>query len=148
MKNIRLCRPSKKLEYCFLGPFEIMEAIGKQAYCLDLLKTLEAIHPVFHVSFLELYHRRAGDVLATSPLAILMDDGEEYEVDTVLNEHQRNGRMQYLVKWTGYPNWKMSWEDESNLGNVEKLLEAFKAQYPTAMSQAPCRGPQHKRCKR
>ena len=102
-KNIRLSRSSKKLDYRFLGPFEITEAIGKQAYRLDLLKMLGAIYPVFHVSLLELYHRRAGDVLATPPPAILMDDGKEYEVDAILDDRQRHGKTQYLVKWIRYP---------------------------------------------
>ena len=107
MKNICLSCPSKKLDYRFLGPFEITEAIGKQAYHLDLLKMLGAIYPVFHVSLLELYHRRVGDVFATLPLAILMDNGEEYEVNTILNDCECHGKIQYLVKWTGYPDWEI-----------------------------------------
>ena len=108
LKNIRLSRPSKKLDYRFLGPFKITETIGKQAYRLDLPKTLGTIHPVFHVPLLEPYHQRAGDVLATPPLAILMDDSEEYEGDTVLDERQRYGRIQYFVKWTRYSDWETS----------------------------------------
>jgi len=60
-KNIRTSRPSKKLGNRFLGPFEIIEIVGKQAYRLSLPQLYKSIHPVFHVSLLEPYHRRAGE---------------------------------------------------------------------------------------
>src|SRR3989440_8019729 len=56
-KNIRLSCSSKKLDNRFLGPFRIIEAIGKQAYWLNLLKAYSRIHSVFHVSLLESYRR-------------------------------------------------------------------------------------------
>src|SRR5436190_21400111 len=54
-KNIRLARPSKKLDNRFLGPFKILEVVGKQAYHLELPQTYNQIHPVFHVLLLESY---------------------------------------------------------------------------------------------
>ena len=54
-KNIRLAQPSKKLDNHFLRPFKILEVVGNQAYCLELLQTYSQIHPVFHVSLLEPY---------------------------------------------------------------------------------------------
>ena len=35
-KNICLVRPSKKLDNHFLGPFKILDVVGKQVYCLEL----------------------------------------------------------------------------------------------------------------
>src|SRR5205814_8373322 len=54
VQNIKTQRPSKKLDWKRLGPYTITERIGTQAYCLEL-PTWMKIHPVFHVSLLELY---------------------------------------------------------------------------------------------
>src|SRR5437667_11620931 len=53
-KNIKLARPSKKLDYRFAGPFRVLNLIGKQVYRLDIPKSWKQVHPVFHVSLLEL----------------------------------------------------------------------------------------------
>ena len=37
-----------------------------------------------------------------------MEDSEEYEVEAVLDQRERWGKTQYLVKWTGYPDWETS----------------------------------------
>src|SRR3989440_2475418 len=133
LKNIRLSRPSKKLDNRFLGPFRIIEAIGKQAYRLDLPKAYSRIHPVFHVSLLEPYRRRPGEEPSSPPAPELLPDGEEYEVEDILDVRQYRGKTQYLVKWLGYPHWEKPWENESNLSNARELLEAFKARHRPAV---------------
>ena len=52
-KNINTTQPSKKLAHRWLGPFPILERIGKQAYKLELPQRYRSIHNVFHVSLLE-----------------------------------------------------------------------------------------------
>jgi transposase InsO family protein len=56
-KNLKLRRPNRKLAERFVGPFKIVEIIGKQAYRLELPQEL-AVHPTFHVSLLEPYYER------------------------------------------------------------------------------------------
>ena len=48
---------------------------------------LGAVHPVFHVSLLEPYHRRDGEEPPAPPPAFLKESREEYEVDEVLDEY-------------------------------------------------------------
>ena len=55
-KNLRLQRP-RKLQDRFVGPFRVLQRIGKTAYKLDLSggrhrQALRNIHDVFHVSLL------------------------------------------------------------------------------------------------
>ena len=107
-KNIRLSRPSKKLENRFLGPFEIKDVINIQAYRLALPKSFGKVHPVFHVSLLEPYNRWSGEVESDSPPPIVLPDGEEYKVEAILDTQRRRGMTEYLVKWTGYPDWEIS----------------------------------------
>ena len=132
-KNIRLSRPSKKLDNRFLGPFRIIEAIGKQAYRLDLPKAYSRIYLVFHVSLVEPYRWHPGEEPSSSPAAELLPDREEYEVEDILDVRQHRGEIQYLVKWLRYPDREKSWENESNLGNARKLLEAFKTRHQPAV---------------
>src|ERR1700720_4213324 len=50
----RTTRPSKKLLEKNLGPFKIIAQVGPASFTLRLPKHMKAVHPVFHVSQLEL----------------------------------------------------------------------------------------------
>jgi hypothetical protein len=52
-RNIKTTRPSEKLDYKKIGPYEIIEKRGKSSYLLKLPSSLKRLHPVFHVSLLE-----------------------------------------------------------------------------------------------
>jgi len=55
-KNIKMKRPSKKLDYKLRGKFKIEKLCGTNAYRLKLPSLSCKIQPVFHVSVLEPYH--------------------------------------------------------------------------------------------
>ena len=46
-----------KLSPRYIGPFEILEKVGKVAYRLALPPTMEGVHPVFHVSQLRQFNQ-------------------------------------------------------------------------------------------
>ena len=48
-KNIRTSRQSKKLDHRFYGLFQILAAVGTQAYRFDLPESMQLLS-VFHVS--------------------------------------------------------------------------------------------------
>ena len=50
--NIKIKRPSDKLDHTKLGPFKIKEKLGLVTYELELPKGMR-IHPVFYISLLE-----------------------------------------------------------------------------------------------
>ena len=54
-KNIKIKRPSEKLDYTKLRPFKIKEVLGLVIFKLTLLKTIK-IYLVFYKSLLELYY--------------------------------------------------------------------------------------------
>jgi len=56
-KFIRTMRPSKKLSERYLGPFPVTERVSFHYYLINLLEHLQAIHPVFYISQLELAPR-------------------------------------------------------------------------------------------
>jgi len=53
-KFIRTTRPSRKLSKYYLGPFEVTDKPSMYSYQVKLPHYLHAIHPVFHISQLEL----------------------------------------------------------------------------------------------
>jgi hypothetical protein len=130
-KNLKLTRPSKKLNRRFMGPFEIIALAGKQAYVLDLPSRFGKIHPVFHVSLLEPYRARGGNDPAPMPPGELIAGEEVWEVEKILDHRgNRHGETEYLVRWTGYPDWEDSYEPEENLTGARGALQDYRRRIP------------------
>ena len=53
-RNVKTTRPSKKLDYKKMGPFNITKKVGMSSYKLDLPASM-TIHNTFHISLLEPY---------------------------------------------------------------------------------------------
>lgn len=124
--NLRQQRPNKKLSDRYLGPFKVIGVVGEQAYELELPEKW-TIHPVFHVSLLEPYKCRPGENPASRPEAALLDGDEEwYEIEEILDDRRRRGRIEYLVRWTGYTPAHNQWVTEADLGGAGELLSEYK----------------------
>ena len=123
-KNLNQHRPSKKLSHKAIGPFRISELIGKQAYRLNL-PTAYAIHPVFHVSLLEPYHRGQNSDIPKYPPPELVGDEDEWEVEQILDRRTRKGELQYKVKWKDWPKEYDQWLPEGNLEHAPRLRTEY-----------------------
>ena len=65
------------------------------------------------------------------PPPILIDNEEEYEVDEIIDSRIHRGKLQFLVKWTGYD--EPSWQPESDvIGNADAAIAAFYQMHPGA----------------
>ena len=60
-RNIKTKRKSKKLDHRMKGQFKVKRLIRSNAYELALLYGVGKAHPVYYISFLELYNR--NDIL-------------------------------------------------------------------------------------
>jgi hypothetical protein len=131
--NITTDRPAKKLEDRRYGPFQITEKVGTRAYKLKLPQTWK-IHPVFNVVKLRPYHPPETSVQQKPPPPppVLVEGVKQYEVEAILDSRMRRGRLQYLVKWLGYPREESSWESESNVRDSGDLVRDFHRQHPNA----------------
>ena len=38
------------------------------------------------------------------------DGGERFEIERIVEKRYRNNRLEYLIKWRGYPNSENTWE--------------------------------------
>ena len=53
-------------------------------------------------------------------------EDEEYEVEAVVAERQRNGQTEYLLKWKGWPEDDNTWEKEATLVDCPDVLAAWR----------------------
>lgn len=129
-------RPAQKLEHRRFGPFKVVKAIGTKAYQLDLPNTMK-IHPVFHVSRLMQHQPDPSPGQITSPPPpIETEQGEEYEVELILDSRWKKGRgkprFQYLIAWKGYGPSDNSWSDLIDVTSAPDTIAKFHSTNPNA----------------
>ena len=93
------------------------------------------IHPVFHVDLLTPYQEMIfHGTNYMRPPPDLINNEEEYEIEQILDSRKRgrNHRVQYLVKWVGYPNSDNQWLDADQL-TADDAIQEFKKRRPNAI---------------
>jgi hypothetical protein len=130
--NITTSRPSKKLDWKRLGPFQIVKRVGLQAYELALPPTMRNIHDTFHVSLLDpvkLTTLTPHGLAPPPPALYVKDDKEYFEIQDILDSKRLNRRLYYLIKWKGCPNSENSWEPLTNIP-ARGLIKEFHRRNP------------------
>jgi len=113
------------------GPFRVSKVISPVAYQLTLPLSW-GIHNVFHASLLLPYKETtAHGPNFERPPPDLVEDAEEYEVETIVNHrfYGRQRHLQYLIKWKGYPSSDNTWEPEENV-HAEDLVREYHRRHP------------------
>jgi transposase InsO family protein len=132
-RNIVTSRPSKKLDYKRLGPFEVIRSINDVAYELRLPPSMH-IHPIFHVSLLgKATINRFTDRQHPEPPPILVEGQEEFQVQGILDSRIIRSRLFYLIDWLGYPPSERAWIDSDEI-HAADLIRIFHEKYP----EKPC----------
>jgi Chromo (CHRromatin Organisation MOdifier) domain len=124
-KNLPLSHGTIKLSPKRYGPFNITKLVSPVASQLDLPVSWN-IHPVFHNNLLTPYiETNAHGPNFTRPPPDLIDGEAEYEVEAIKNHHYfgKNKRLQYLLKWKGYPEADNTWESEDQLDAPDLLKQ-------------------------
>ena len=131
-RNLKTDQPTSKLAPRRHGPFVISQVMSPVSYRLKLPHQWR-IHPVFHTDLLTPYHEtktHGGNYQCPPPE--LIDNEEEYEVEAILDSRRfgRGCKLQYLIKWLGYPDSDNQWEDADKV-HAEALIRDFKRRFPT-----------------
>ena len=128
--NIRTKRPSNKLDFKKIGPFEVLEKRSTVNYKLELPKGMR-IHPVFHISLLEPAPKNAK---IPTDIEVEPDEGE-YEVEEILDRRVKGRQEEYLIKWKGYDDSENTWEPRKHLRNCPEKLHQFHQRNPGSTNQ-------------
>jgi Chromo (CHRromatin Organisation MOdifier) domain len=150
-KNLPISHSTIKLSPKRYGPFTITKLISLVALQLDLPVSWN-IHPVFHNNLLTPYvETNAHSPNFTRPPPDLINGEAEYEVEAIRSHRYfgKNKKLQYLLKWRGYPEADNTWESEDQL-NAPGLLKQYnrchnisgiKAQVGLAKTHPPSTSP-------
>ncbi|XP_069150379.1 uncharacterized protein [Solanum lycopersicum] len=119
MKGVMRFGKKGKLSPRYIGPFEVVERIGKVAYQLALPPGLSGVQPVFHISMLKKYHQGGDHVIQWD--SVLLDQNFTYEEEpiTILDRQIRNLRSKEIasvkVQWKHRPVEEATWEIEADM---------------------------------
>ena len=97
---------------------------------------MKSVHPVFHVSQLELTSENPFPSQQQPPPPPVEIDGEpEYEISEILDSKidlRRASPLLYLVKWMGYEGTdeETSWIPSSELPHAQELISDYHAKNP------------------
>jgi hypothetical protein len=125
--NIKDGETNRKLLPKWIGPFKVVQKVGPVSYELEMNPGWR-VHPVFHVSLLELY--KTDGRIRPPPPPVESEGALEYEVETILKNRttgRKRSKTSYLVQWKGNGPEHNSWEPEANVANApERLAEYWK----------------------
>jgi hypothetical protein len=117
--------PAAKLAPKRHGPFPIVRVLSPITYELRLPVQWK-LHPVFHVDLLTPYRETEfHSANYNKPPPDLIDGEEEYEVERIVaSRHFGRGRkLQYLVKWKGYPDAENQWVNKEDVFAEDAIKE-------------------------
>ena len=108
----------------YIGPFQILNRVGKVSYRLALLPQMSQVHPVFHVSLLWQYVSNPTLVLPVQEVDVRADlSYSTYPVVVVDRQTKvlRNKEVNLVkIQWHGQGSEECTWEAK----------QAIKEEYP------------------
>ncbi|GBG74116.1 hypothetical protein CBR_g17827 [Chara braunii] len=129
----------RKFRRRFFGPCRILQAVGSDTAASpvnfrvklpDYLRQAR-VHDVYHVSLLRPY-RRPSERFAGRPYEcpppIMVDSHEEFVVSDIVSCRVTDDtppRIEYLVRWKGYPDEEATWEPLEHLQHARMLVRAY-----------------------
>ncbi|KAL5562060.1 hypothetical protein UlMin_031807 [Ulmus minor] len=119
MKGVLRFGKKGKLSPRFIGPYEILERVGKVAYRLALPPDLSKVHNVFHVSMLKKYISDPTHILQSEPIQVNEDLTYEEKPVQILDRKEKELRKRKIplvkVLWRNHATEEATWEREDEM---------------------------------
>ena len=119
MKGVMRFGKKEKFSPRFIGPFEILERIGKVAYRIALSPDLASVHNVFHVSMLKKYVSDPSHILSQEPMEIHEDLTYEEKPIKIIDRQEKILRKKIIplvkVVWKNQKIEEATWEREDDM---------------------------------
>ena len=119
MRGVMRFGKKGKLSPRYVGPFEILERVGKAAYRLALPPSMSNLHDVFHVSMLRKYMSDPSYVLPDREVEISPDIRYEEPAVAILDRKEKLLRNKTIplvkVLWKKHSAEEATWELESEI---------------------------------
>ena len=131
--NLHTSHPTHKLRPKCFGPFKVTEVLSPVTYRLALPPAWK-LHNAFHATLLSPYRETAmHGANYPVPAPELVEGEPEWEIDKILasRKYGRKRKLQYLIKWVGYPESGNTWEAAENL-RAPELQREFHFRHPEA----------------
>lgn len=124
LRTVNIVPPGgkKKFDSKQIGPFQVVDTWGTNAYKLALPPKFRKLHNVFHVSLLEPFRDSARN--PTPPEGALVDGQLEYKVESIRMVRGPPRNREYYVKWEGYSEDECTWEPLESV-NETAAFEVF-----------------------
>ena len=130
-KTLNVDQPSHKLMEWQLGPFEVIKIVLSNAIKLKLPASFR-IHDVINVSQVQTYKPPVAEQSSVPPEPIDVEGTPKYKVEEILDLRLKHGKLEYLVKWSGYTDNYNTWEPEANCANSPEIISDFYKKNPSA----------------
>ncbi|GBG72519.1 hypothetical protein CBR_g12090 [Chara braunii] len=129
----------RKFRRRFFDPCRILQVVGSDTAASpvsfrvklpDYLRQTR-VHNVYHVSLLRPYRRpseRFAGCPYERPPPIMVDGHEEFVVSDIVSRRVTDDtppRIEYLVRWKGYPDEEATWEPLEHLQHAKMLVRAY-----------------------
>ena len=103
-----------KLGPRYIGPFKILNKVGKVAYRLALPPAMAAVHNAFHVSMLTKYIADPTHILKYPEMEITKDLNHEVQPEKILDRSEKQLRNKKIplvkIQWKGHTVDEATWK--------------------------------------